>query len=441
MRVLEHTELLQAMKRIACTVLQSVDLDEALSAVMNELHSVLVFDRSSIALFSPNKDALVLRAVHETGGADVRMRGEGGNVPLKGTNVMGWTALNREPVVRNDVESDTRFDEIAGEGSLLSDMTVPLIVRGDCVGVLNIGCRRKNAFSDADLEIAGDCGRFACIAIEHARLMQEAREFGERCRLLVTDTGDGIVLVHKKTGRIIEANEKSMSMLGYSREEMLGKSYIELFAREDLYQARKDFINLLSEKARSFDSRRMAGRENRIIHVDINASFIAIGGDVFIQVVINDISQRKMLEQEIVSQNQRLQQANRKLRDVDRMKTEFLANISHELRTPLSIILAYSESIRDESISPDDRKQFLDVISENGETLLTLINNLLDLSKLEISGAMLNVTLSHVHDVIRSVWPQMEAAANAKGISISFDHSMGCHPWDPIPSCLSKRLI
>jgi signal transduction histidine kinase len=127
-----------------------------------------------------------------------------------------------------------------------------------------------------------------------------------------------------------------------------------------------------------------------------------------------------MLEQQIILQNKNLQQANRKLREVDQMKTEFLANISHELRTPLSIIIAYSEALRDATLTHEERAAFVDVIAQNGENLLQLINDLLDLSNLEISGAMLSPTLSHMHDVIRSLWPAMHGAATEKGIVLTF---------------------
>ena len=109
------------------------------------------------------------------------------------------------------------------------------------------------------------------------------------------------------------------------------------------------------------------------------------------------------------------------------MKTEFLANISHELRTPLSIIIAYSESLHDRRLKAEDRERFVDVIDENGQNLLTLINNLLDLSKLEISGQLLSMSLSHVHDVINSIWPQMEKHAEEKGLKVTF------HPGVKVP--------
>lgn len=420
-------EHLQAMLRIANAALQRNDLDKILPEVAKELRHVLAFDRSSAAFVSPDKRSLLLRDIFEADPDGGEASGRGREIPLDESSMIGWVAVHREAVMRNDGAGDIRFDEAEREEGIKSDMAVPLVVRGELIGTLNAGSYRTNAFAAADLEMLKDCGAFVCAAIEHAMLLQEAREVEERYRFLQENANDMILLVDKKSGKIIEANKKCLGVFKYSREEIMRKSYIELFARDNLYQARKDFINILSEKAFFFQDRKLVTAADQPVFADINTNLVTIRDETFIQVIIHDISHRKDLERKITSQNQHLHQINRKLREVDSMKTEFLANISHELRTPLSIILAYSESMRDESISHDDRNRFLDVISENGETLLNLINNLLDLSKLEISGAMLNVTLAHIHDVIRSVWPQTERAAREKGITLSFQ------PGDGIP--------
>ena len=122
----------------------------------------------------------------------------------------------------------------------------------------------------------------------------------------------------------------------------------------------------------------MISRDGNVIYVDINANLIKLKEDLFIQMIVHNVSQRRMLEQQIIHQNRNLQEVNRKLTDVDRMKTEFLANISHELRTPLSIIMAYADSLRDPTLPEAERQKFVQVIAENGTSLLSLINNLLD---------------------------------------------------------------
>jgi PAS domain S-box-containing protein len=412
-----NAELL-AMVRIAGTILQFTKLDEILVAITRELSQLIDFDRSSVALVSPDNQFLILKHVYCRGCKEPEA--DGRQIPLSDRSLPGWVCANRRAVLRTDVAADSRFVEIAKDEPLGSDMVAPLLARGKVIGTLNVGCKAANALADTDLEKLVNCANIASGAIEHAILLEEAKDLGERYRTLQRNASDIIMLIDRNTGRLVEVNRQCCEVLGSKEDDLLRKSYFDLFHTEDQFQARRDFVNIMSGKSRSFVDRRLVGRDGNVIFVDISASLIELKADTFIQVLVHDISQRKMLEQQIILQNKNLQDANQRLREVDEMKTEFLANISHELRTPLSVIIAYTEALRDGLVGEADRKHFLDVIGENGQGLLRLINDLLDLSKLEVSGTMLSFTLSHIHDVIRVLWPKVAEAAEQKGIEASF---------------------
>jgi PAS domain S-box-containing protein len=417
---------LQAMVGIAATILRHTELDDILAAITSELHRIVPFDRTSVAFAAPDNQTLILGHIHTPAGV-IDDPAQGVRIPLDEDTLVGWVATHRKPVIRTDIPSDDRFQEVVEEAGLKSDMVVPLVARGRLIGTLNAGSYSKNAFTDEDLENMVSCASFVSGAIEHALLLREAKDIGERYQKLQQYASDIFLLIDKNSGRLIEVNRRCCETLGYTEEEMKRTSYFDLFPKEDQYQARRDFINVLSEKNTSFIDRRMIRRNGEIIFVDINANLITIKDHTYIQVVVHDISQRKMLEQQIIMQNKNLQDANKNLREVDQMKKEFMANISHELRTPLSIIIAYSESLRDENIDAETRSTFLDVIAENGQNLLQLIDDLLDLSHLEMSGAMLNTSLSHIHDVVRSLWPRVERLASEKRINLTFE------PGEDIP--------
>jgi PAS domain S-box-containing protein len=412
-----NAELL-AMVRIASTILQFTRLEDILSAITRELSDLIVFDRSSVALLAPDGQSLVLQHIHKPG--DGERIGEGRRIPLDENNVLGWVCLHRRALLRRDAAGDGRFREVVPDEQLLCDMVAPLVARGRVIGTLNVGCHRTHALDDADLEKLVNCANIASGAIEHAILLQEAKDLGERYRTLQRNASDVIMLIDRNSGRLVEVNRRCCEVLGYPEEELLRKSYFDLFHTEDQFQARRDFVNIMSQKSNVFVDRRLVGCDGSVIFVDVSAGLVELKSDTFIQVVVHDISQRKMLEQQIIMQNKTLQDANRRLREVDEMKTEFLANISHELRTPLSVIIAYTEAMHDGLVGEADRKHFLEVIAENGDHLLRLINDLLDLSKLEVSGTMLSLTLSHLHDVVRSLWPKVSAAADQKGLEVTF---------------------
>lgn len=408
------------MVRIASTILRYTALNDIFSAITKELSNIILFQRTSVALVTPDGQSLALSHIHTATGV-LNDDTEGRRIPMDESTVIGWVAVNKKPIRRGNIDTDDRFREVVEEAKLRSDMVAPLVAREKLIGTLNVGSRKKDAFSEEDLENLVNCANLVCGAIEHALLLNEAKDLGERYRTLQNYASDIIMLVDKNTGKLVEVNRKCCEALGYDEDELKRKSYFDLFPPEGRYQARRDFINVLSQKSELFVDRRMTRRDHEIMFVDINASLITIKADTFIQMMVHDISQRKMLEQQIVMQNKDLRNVNRKLREVDRMKTEFLANTSHELRTPLSIIIAYSESLRDENITPEDRLQFLDIIAENGQNLLHLIDDLLDLSHLEMSGTMLNSSLTHIHDIIQSLWSRVEKLAAEKQIQLSIE--------------------
>lgn len=410
---------LAAMVRIARSTLQHTELDDLLAAITRELSSLIDFDRSSVALMSPDGTSLILRHVHKGGAATDRI-GDGRTVPLNERSVIGWVAMHREPILRPDILADGRFLEVVAEEHLGSDMVVPLVACGRVLGTINVGSYTKGALTQRDLDLLVECGEIACGVIEHMLLRREAQEMGERYRLLRRNARDIIVLLDQRDGRVLEVNRTCCEALARTEEELLGTSWFDLVPGDGRAQARRDFVNILSQKTRAFFDRRLLTRDGGILFVDVSADLMEIRGETFVQLLVHDVSERKQLERRIMAQNQRLQEANRRLTEVDSMKTEFLQTISHELRTPLSVIIAYTESLHDETLSRESREEFLGIVAENGQHLLHLIDDLLDLSRLELSGAMLSPTLSHLHDVIRAAWRMVEVDALHKGLELEF---------------------
>jgi PAS domain S-box-containing protein len=429
-------EQLAALVRISNSLLLASDLDDILATATRELSQLINFDRSDIALYLPEKNCLVLQHIHKEAEEAIKY-GENREIPINDSNIIGWVAKHLKPSLRLDIETDKRFDEMVGEEHLRSDIIVPLIAKGKFLGTLNVGSYRKNAFSDTDLNIVENCGNLVCVAVEHAALLREALALGEKYNALQKSANDIILFIDPNSGKLMAANRQAERTLGLRQENIKNISFFELFAEEDRYQVRRDFVNILSRKTMSYLDRRMINKEGGFIYVDMNAVLVQLEGKSSVQAIIHDVSQRKMMEEQIIRQNKNLQEVNRKLREMDEMKTEFLARISHELRTPLSIILAYTESLKKEDLEKKKQQEFLGVVYEQGQNLLDLIDNLLELSNLEISVTMLNVSLSHIHDVIRAIWQEAEDEAETKGINISFEPGYDI----PVSYLDNKRII
>jgi PAS domain S-box-containing protein len=311
---------LLAFVEIANAMLEAHDLDEILSAITREVGRVVDFDRSSVAILTPDKKSLALRNIHKGGAHDGDEKfGEGRTIPIDESSVIGWVATHRKAMIRHDIDDTNGFEEVVREEPLRSDIVVPLIVRDDVIGTLNVGSYRASAFSSRDLEVLENCGKFASLAIEHTMLRLGAQDISDRYKTLQENANDMIMVIDKNTGGLVEVNRKCERVLGYTKQQLLNKSYFDLFAPEDQYPARRDFINILSQKSMTIVDRRMIGRDGNVIYVDINANVIKIKDDLFIQAVVHNVSQRRMLEQQIIYQNKNLHAVNKKLTRVDQM--------------------------------------------------------------------------------------------------------------------------
>lgn len=130
--------------------------------------------------------------------------------------------------------------------------------------------------------------------------------------------------------------------------------------------------------------------------------------------------QRYFAEYELRDINCKLKLANRELEKISQYKTEFFATMSHELKTPLAVILAIANELLAKEAGPLNRKQvkYIKSICESGQQLLTLINNILDLSKIDSGKMVLNLTEIRIGIIARSVVKKLSPLAKTKGIKV-----------------------
>jgi PAS domain S-box-containing protein len=246
---------LQAMVRIAGTILRYADMDDILAAIAKEMSSIVRFDQASVAILSPDGQSLVLQRVPKGEGESER-HGDARRIPLEESTAIGWVAFNKKPILRRDIANDGRFLEAVEEERLQSEVVVPLISREKLIGTLNVGSRTRNALTQKDLEVLVKCGNIACGAIEHALLLSEAEDIGELYKTCQQNASDIVMLIDINTGKLIETNRKCSEVLGFTDKELTAKSYFDLFPREEQLQARRDFINVLSRSPEQKSARR-----------------------------------------------------------------------------------------------------------------------------------------------------------------------------------------
>ncbi len=423
---------LSAVMEMAEAMNSRLDLDHILSKMSGELARIIDYDLGCLAIYEKDDNCLYIRHVYRPNG-DTSF--EGRFVPLEESNIVGWVAINRKPVLRRDISVDNRFSEIMKEDNLGSDIVVPLIAKDLLIGTLNLGSYDKNRFSEFDLELVTKFSQLTSIAIENSQLIESHRALGEKYRTLMSHASDVIMLINY-SGEVVECNDVVYRRFGYSPEEMIGKNYW-LFTtpdRRDL--SRTNLAKVLKGESANLIEVPYLKKNGEIVYMDVAATLVKIKGHPYILGVGHDVTDRKILEERITVQNRELTEVNRKLMQLDRLKSEFLGRISHELRTPLSIIMAYSDTLIEDSgfeIERTMRREFLEIIDAQSKKLLTAINDLLDLSKVEVSDTMLNVTEASINEMISLSVKMAEPAARKSGITIvtELDDSIPIAAFDP----------
>ena len=423
---------LSAVMEMAEAMNSRLDLDHILSKMSKELARIIDYDIGCLAIYEKSDNCLYIRHIRRKNG-DTSF--EGRFVPMEESNVVGWVSIHRKPVLRRDISADSRFSEIMKEDNLGSDIIVPLIAKDSLIGTLNLGSYNTNHFSEFDLELVTKFSQLTAIAIENSQLIESHKVLGDKYRTLMGHAKDVIMLINY-SGEIVECNDIVYKLFGYAPEELLGKNFW-LFTtpdRRDL--SRTNLARVLKGEPAVLSEVPYLKRNGDIIYMDISATLVKIKGHPYILGVGHDVTERKILEERITIQNRELAEVNRKLMQLDRLKSEFLGRISHELRTPLSIIMAYSDTLIEDSrfeIEKNTRREFLEIIDTQSKKLLMAINDLLDLSKVEVSDTMLNVTEASINEMIRLSVKMAEPVARKSGISIvtELDELIPITAFDP----------
>ncbi|MFI8382010.1 response regulator [Pseudomonas sp. NPDC079086] len=238
----------------------------------------------------------------------------------------------------------------------------------------------------------------------------------ERFRLVVEASPNAIVLVDNK-GCIAMVNRQTEQLFGYGREALLSQPVEILLptALRGSHVPMRQGYQSNPEPRRMGNNRELFGqhRDGTLIPLEVGLSPIRGGDDALVQAVIIDISERKAAEQRLRDQADQLILANR-------YKSEFLANMSHELRTPLNSILILSDQLRLNSAGNLTEKQakHADIVHRAGSDLLQLINDVLDLAKVESGRMQLKLEPLNMQDILVELDASLRPMAEIKGLRL-----------------------
>lgn len=218
-------------------------------------------------------------------------------------------------------------------------------------------------------------------------------------RAVFENANDGITVV-EPTGRVLEANGVLCRRLGYSREELLRMNVRGINLPEHAGMVAGRLASVLERGEGLFEDVHVR-KDGSPVPVEINARRFEYRGAPCLLAVTRDISERKRAEAEAAERTAELERAKTQAEAANRAKSEFLAHISHEVRTPMNGIIGMTDLLLDTPLTPEQR-DYGETISKSAQALLVVINDVLDLSKIE--AGRLEIRTS-AFDIV-NCWPR-----------------------------------
>ncbi len=260
---------------------------------------------------------------------------------------------------------------------------------------------------------------------ERKRAEEVLRMSEARFRALVEHAPEAITMLDVDTGLYVDANPMAEALHGLPRDQLIGKLGPADLSPEIQLDGRPS-----SEAAPDYLSRALAGEFPRFewMHLDpggqetlceVCLARLPDPHRNLVRASIIDITERKAVEEAMLAIVNEAEIANR-------TKSEFLANMSHELRTPLNAIIGFSDVIKDERLGPVGNakyREYADDINESGQHLLSLINDILDLSKIESGTDELHEENIEILEIANSVMKLVTGLARSGNIELELDVS------------------
>lgn len=339
------------------------------------------------------------------------------NSMLVPVSVVNYVARSRKHLVFKDISADHQYSEdpYVKIKHPKSVVCFPIISKGRLIGIIYLENNLMvGAFTSDRMEVLNLLSSQIAISYENASLYSKLITSERKYRGIFENATEGIFQISPK-GDFITANPALIDLLGYHAEqENLELNLSDIFVEPSRCDILKEMIQIYGA-VKNFDTR-LFKKGSGEIDVLINAKAVYDEENILLHFEgqMQDVTERKKIEE--------LKIAKEAADTANHAKSEFLANMSHEIRTPMNAILGFSE-ILEKEIKNAQQRNYLKAISSSGKTLITLINDILDLSKVEAGKLSLELSPTDLRRVFKEIHQMLEHKAYEKGIDLQLEVS------------------
>jgi PAS domain S-box-containing protein len=356
----------------------------------------------------------------------------------EGRGPTGTALREGKPVVCVDFEQDPRmilWREKALQRGYRSSAAFPIRVQDRLIGVLTLYASQVNFFDEIELNaiqqvvdhityalaLGKDVGLWGLVheiaerqrAEEH---LQQTNVALSQFKMILDMTLDAVFILDTETLQFTYVNRGAVKQVGYSQAELLQLKVFDIKPQFTEEQFRSSLLAPLIAGTQSLQKYEtmLQHKEGQLIPVEVYLQHIQLPNQqsCFVKIA-RDITEHKQSEANLKEAKERAESANR-------AKSAFLANMSHELRTPLNGILGFTQILKRDPNLSDEQQDQIAVIQRSGEHLLTLITDILDLSKIEADRLELNPTSFHFNTFLKSITELFVTRAQQRGIAFNY---------------------
>ncbi|MDA8340499.1 MAG: PAS domain S-box protein [Nitrospiraceae bacterium] len=426
---IKHLNELDTLNRLSSAASSSLSVEGILNRVLDEILNLeyLRIEKKG-AIFLADERTGTLKLTVYRGFSEEFAKFEA-TVPF-GECLCGIAAETGEVIVSDDCYKDERhtrkYPEIIEHGHI----NLPLKSRGKILGVLCLYLPARIRLSDEDINLYRSIADIIAVSLQNALNHRQVAMLAQSL-----NSSTDMIIITDTEGKIIHSNPETLKELGYSEDELIGRNVFIMqsptnppWLKEEIF--RKTFeggwygevINIRKDGS-GFPVHLTTSPVR-----DTNGKIIALIG------IARDITERRQiemklkkyseeLEEKVKERTKELEEARQMAEAANKAKSEFLANMSHELRTPLNSIIGFSEIMRDGLTGPisDAHKEYLKDIWESGKHLLSLINDVLDLSKIEAGAMELELEEFFINEILEGSLVMFKEKAMKHGIKLSAD--------------------
>jgi len=249
----------------------------------------------------------------------------------------------------------------------------------------------------------------------------------ELFRSIFEQAASGICIVSVE-GSFMKINDRFCNMLGYDEDELLQMTYMDITYPEDMGKDGQLFDDLCSGRSDTYSiEKRYLAKDGECVWVKLYVAAVRNKDNSvkYLIKIINDVTDRKFSEQKLKQSYQQirkfnfeLNKAKAKAEESDRLKSAFLANMSHEIRTPMNGIVGFVNMLKRKEITEEKRNSYIDIIQSSCNQLLHIVNDIVDISKIEAGQVDIKREEENVNDIIVELKEFYKPRSSSKSIEL-----------------------